>query len=84
LLVGNAEYVFPIVEFLKGAIFFDAGNVWAKASDFGSGGYKYSTGVGIRVKTPIGPVKLDYGYPLKVDKGEKKQGRFHFTLSKAF
>ncbi|KPK41497.1 MAG: hypothetical protein AMJ78_05390, partial [Omnitrophica WOR_2 bacterium SM23_29] len=84
LLVGNAEYVFPILEFLKGAIFFDAGNVWAQANDFGSGGYKYSTGVGIRVKTPIGPVKLDYGYPLRVDKGEKKQGRFHFTLSKAF
>ncbi len=84
LLIGNAEYVFPVVEFLKGAVFFDAGNVWSKVSDFGSGGYKYGTGVGVRVKTPIGPVKLDYGFPLKVDAGEKKQGRFHFTLSKAF
>ncbi|MFH1779360.1 MAG: outer membrane protein assembly factor BamA [Candidatus Omnitrophota bacterium] len=84
LLIGNAEYVFPIVEFIKGAVFFDAGNVWTNAEDFGSGGYKYSTGVGVRVKTPIGPVKLDYGFPLRVDPGEKKQGRFHFTLSRAF
>ncbi len=84
LLVGNAEYVFPIVEFIKGAAFFDAGNVWSKVSDFGSGGYKYGTGVGVRVKTPIGPVKLDYGYPLRVDPGEKKQGRFHFSLTRAF
>lgn len=84
LLIGNAEYVFPIVEFLKGAIFFDAGNVWSKVGDFASGGYKYGTGAGVRVKTPIGPVKLDYGFPLKVDAGEKKRGRFHFTLSKAF
>ncbi|MFH0771162.1 MAG: outer membrane protein assembly factor BamA [Candidatus Omnitrophota bacterium] len=84
MIVGNAEYIFPVVEFLKGAVFFDAGNVWAKEGDFGSGGYKYSAGAGIRVKTPVGPVKLDYGYPLKVDTGQKKTGRFHFSLTRAF
>jgi len=84
MLVGTAEYVFPIVEFLKGAIFMDGGNVWQKESDFGRGGYKYSTGAGVRVKTPVGPVKLDFGYPLKVDPGEKRTGRVHFSLSRAF
>ena len=84
ILLGSAEYVFPVVDFIKGAIFMDAGNVWEKEGDFGSGGYKYSAGPGIRVKTPVGPVKLDYGYPLKVDPGEKKVGRFHFSLSRAF
>ena len=84
MLTGSAEYVFPIVEFLKGAVFTDAGNVWQREGDFGKGGYKYSVGTGIRVKTPVGPVKLDYGFPLKVDEGEKKVGRFHFSLSRAF
>ena len=84
MLIGGAEYVFPVIDFLKGAIFMDAGNVWQKEGDFGSGGYKYSAGTGVRVKTPVGPVKLDYGYPLKVDPGEKKIGRFHFSLSRAF
>ena len=84
MLIGNAEYVFPIVEFLKGALFTDAGNVWQNESDFGKGGWRYSVGTGIRVKTPVGPVKLDYGFPLVVDEGEKKVGRFHFSLSRAF
>ncbi len=84
VMITNAEYTFPVVEFLKGAFFFDAGNVWAKEGDIGKGGYRYSTGAGIRVKTPVGPVKLDYGYPLKVDSGEKKKGRIHFSLSRAF
>jgi outer membrane protein insertion porin family len=84
MIVASAEYTFPVVEFLKGAVFFDVGNVWEKEGDFGQGDYKYSTGAGIRVKTPVGPVKLDYGYPLKIDPGEKKKGRFHFSLSRAF
>lgn len=84
VLIGNAEYVFPIVDFIKGAVFMDAGNVWEKESDFGSGGYKYSAGAGVRVKTPVGPVKLDYGYPLKIDPGQEKVGRFHFSLTRAF
>jgi outer membrane protein insertion porin family len=84
MLIGNIEYVFPIVEFLKGAVFTDVGNVWQREGDFGKDGFMYSVGTGIRVKTPVGPVKLDYGYPLKTNPGETKTGRFHFSLSRAF
>lgn len=84
MLVASAEYTFPVFEFLKGAIFFDVGNVWEKEGDLGQGGYKYSAGPGVRVKTPVGPVKLDYGFPLKVDSGQKKKGRVHFSLTRAF
>jgi len=82
--VFNVEYTIPIVEFMKGAVFFDAGNVWSKMKDFGSGGFKYGTGLGARIKTPFGPVKLDYGFPLNPDKGEHHNGRLHFSASRSF
>ena len=85
ILLGSVEYTMPLVEIIKGAVFFDAGNVWAKASDYGKGGFKSGTGVGLRVKTPIGPIKLDYGVPLNKEPGEqKKSGKFYFSVSRGF
>lgn len=84
ILLAGTELTFPIVENIKGAIFFDSGNVWKEADDFGSGGINYSTGVGLRIKTPIGPISLDFGYPLKTTEGEKKKGRFHFSIGHRF
>lgn len=83
--VGNIECMVPLVEFVKGAVFMDTGNVWSEASDFGSGGFKTGFGFGVRVKTPIGPLKLDYGIPLNKQPGkENKEGRFHFSMSHGF
>lgn len=85
ILVGSAEYTVPIIEVIKAAAFFDVGNVWAKASDWGTSGLKSGTGLGLRVKTPIGPLKLDYGIPLSKEVGEnKKSGKFYFSVSRGF
>ncbi len=85
LLVGNIEYTVPVMEYLKLATFFDFGNVWPELDDFLTDDIYYSVGVGVRVKTPIGPMRLDYGYPLKTEPGEdKKKGRFHFSISRGF
>jgi len=84
-LVGNVEATVPLYEkVVKGAVFYDVGNVWSKWTDFGEGGLKSGVGVGVRVKTPIGPLKLDFGYPLTRVEGEKKVGRFHFSVSQGF
>ena len=85
LFIGNIEYTYPLNSILKLATFFDTGNVWEKASDLLGGGVKSSVGVGIRVKTPLGPLSLDYGWPLNVEPGEEgKAGRFHFNVSRGF
>ncbi|MEK6714875.1 MAG: outer membrane protein assembly factor BamA [Candidatus Omnitrophota bacterium] len=85
MVLGNLEYTYPLLDFIKGAVFYDVGNVWAQAGDLGGGGFKAGTGLGIRIKTPIGPVKLDYGFPLNDEPGEDaKTGKFHFSISRGF
>lgn len=86
LFVGNIEYIYPLFDFLKLAAFYDIGNVWGKLKDFGSGGLKSGVGLGIRIKTPIGPVTVDYGIPLNKEPGEESigSGRFHWGLSHGF
>lgn len=85
LLTANVEYTVPIIEFVKLAAFLDTGNIWGKAEDFASGGFKSGAGVGVRVKTPIGPVNLDYGYPLNDEPGEDgRSGKFYFSVSRGF
>jgi len=96
ILIGNIEYTYPLFNFLKVAAFYDIGNVWEKMGDIGSskdsngvnetGGLKSAFGLGLRIKTPIGPIMLDYGIPLDKAPGEdsKGSGRFHFSASHGF
>jgi outer membrane protein insertion porin family len=95
MLIGNIEYVYPLFGFLKVAAFYDVGNVWEKLGDIGSskdsqginsGGFKSSFGLGFRVKTPIGPIMLDYGIPMDKASGKDSRGdgRFHFSVSNTF
>ena len=83
--IVNLEETFPIYpNLIKGAVFFDTGNVEQKIGDYGKGGLVSGMGVGVRVKTPIGPVKLDAGYPLDDVPGEKKKLHFYFNISQGF
>jgi len=85
MVIGNAEATFPVFkDVIKAAVFFDTGNVWAEADDFGFSDYKYGAGAGVRVKTPMGPLKLDWGYPIKEVDGQEQKGRFYFSMSRDF
>ncbi len=83
--VANVEETFPIYpDLIKGAVFFDTGNVFDTIEDFGNGGIFSGVGAGVRIKTPIGPVKIDAGYPLDDVEGEEKKLRFYFNISQSF
>jgi Outer membrane protein/protective antigen OMA87 len=84
-LLGNAEYTYQLAKNLKWAFFYDIGNVWADLNEFQWDNLKLkaSIGTGVRVKTPLGPIRLDYGYALNPKPGDAR-GRFHFAISHEF
>jgi len=63
--------------------FLDGGNVWIKLEDIQLSKMKYTTGVGIRYNTPVGPLRVDYGHKLNREKGESR-GEIHFSIGHAF
>ncbi|MCP4649346.1 MAG: outer membrane protein assembly factor BamA [PVC group bacterium] len=85
MFVFNAEYTYNLAKNLKWAFFYDNGNVWRRPSEFkwDTLKLKSSIGTGMRVKTPLGPIRLDYGYALNPKEGDSR-GRFHFTMSQEF
>lgn len=63
--------------------FVDAGNVWSRAEDADPTDVKYTTGLGIRYNTPVGPLRLDYGFKFDREEGET-HGEIHFNIGHAF
>lgn len=68
------EILFPLYEPLKmrGVVFFDTGNAFDELSNF-EWDVEYGAGVGIRFVSPLGAIRLDWGFNLNPQPGEKKQ-----------
>ena len=64
MLEGSLELRFPIYDIFSGVTFMDAGNVWNDAFDYDLKQLRYNAGLGLRVNTPIGPVRLDFATPV--------------------
>ena len=79
MLKGTVEYRVPISRKVTVLGFLDAGYAWDKRieSNFDLGKIKVGYGLGARFYTPIGPVKLDYGWG-------RDRGRFHFSFGYQF
>ncbi len=66
MMVYNLEYRFPLVkeQGVMGVLFFDAGNVYEKDEDYSFRDLRTSIGAGIRWYSPMGPLRLEWGYNL--------------------
>jgi hypothetical protein len=65
MLVGSVELRLPspiLRQNLRFATFVDAGQVWARGSDLESSGLKITPGAGVRIATPVGPIRVDAAY----------------------
>ena len=95
---GTAELTFPIIPRLRGAIFTDWGyvnaNAWdinpqsvttaANGQSYTSGGLNGDVGIGARIELPIGPIRVDWGYPVMTDSWNRTSGQFQFNVGYTF
>ena len=85
-VLGTVEYRFPVFKFLGGALFVDAATVFdSQSSVVGNpGGVRKKPGngigygAGIRVQSPLGPIRIDYAIN---DEGDP---HFHFGIGERF
>jgi outer membrane protein insertion porin family len=88
VIVLNAELRVAVTRRIQGAGFLDAGNVVSRASDLDLTDLRGAAGFGIRIGTPVGPIRLDLGF--KLDRRElspnnlERRSIWHISLGQAF
>jgi len=80
---ATLEWTFPIIEKARGALFYDTGFDNSSAWSFGFNHIASDVGIGLRLDLPIGPLRLDYGYPVMRD-GYNGGGHFNFNVGYQF
>ncbi len=85
-VLGTVEYRFPVFKIVGGALFLDVGSDLGSASSVpgnpgglrGLPGSGIGGGIGVRVNSPLGPIRVDYGI------NDLGKGRFHFGIGQRF
>ena len=83
VLLGTAELRVDTGGGFSTAAFADAGNVYRLASEMALSDLRYTAGVGLRYKSALGPLRLDWGFKLDRRPGESAS-HVHVTIGHAF
>ena len=81
----NLEYIFPLFPSVgfKGVLFFDTGNVYRKDDSIDVGNFKKTVGLGVRWYSPMGPLRLEWGWNLDPKPGEDSNN-WEFSIGTFF
>lgn len=85
MLQFNFEVLFPLIPSagIKGLVFYDTGDSWLIDDAFNVSDMRSSAGIGFRYYSPIGPIRLEYGWVINGKDGDGS-GRFEFSIGTMF
>ena len=83
LLEGSLELRRPIWKELNGAVFIDFGQVSTHSFDLPVEDVQFSGGFGLSYTTPVGPIRLDVGFPFRPPPGDRSW-QIHFSIGAYF
>ena len=83
LVEGSFEFRRPLWKELSGALFLDFGQVSRRSFDLPFDNLRFSSGFGLAYSTPVGPVRLDLGFPFKPPRGDPSW-QVHFSIGAYF
>jgi len=72
-LVGNFDMIFPLIPAmgLKGVVFYDIGQAFDDDENIEFSELRLAWGWGIRWRSPLAPIRVEFGYPIDKETGEK-------------
>jgi outer membrane protein insertion porin family len=83
---ANAELTYPIFDRVRGAAFVDAGINNEETFDYSFDHFSVGTGIGLRLNLPVGPLRLDLGFPVMKENQlvDGPEIEFHFDVGYQF
>jgi outer membrane protein insertion porin family/translocation and assembly module TamA len=75
LVETSVELRHPITDTIGAAVFLDGGRVSLDSYDFPVTRLRYGTGFGVRYKSPVGPLRVDIGFPIQEPRLDRSQAR---------
>jgi len=87
-LLLSVEYTFPLIDPIRGAVFYDTGNVWEEAYSYDLDDVRAGVGIGLRIMIPVFggqfPFNIDYAWPIDRDEFVEDKPRLDFSFGFQF